>query len=631
MRQRASGDDGGLDYACAVSGGLVITERGLRLVHSLAAGAVALALLLVTSSSPATSDNRWIRLPGRVALGAAPCPSTTSIDLPMVSAARIEAAREGRFSVFGPEPTEFGKTIDWHTDPLGAERYRQNLHKLRFLTPLLSSYVYEDRVADLEQALAVARDWVRHNPRGNPKTAGEAWSDKVVGDRTPYLAYLLRAGACEGLLSSGQSRFLLASLAEHGEVLASDGIYTLDNHGLFVDLGLARLTNFLPFVDRADQWRALARKRFERTLRQRLSEGVWLEHSSAYQFLAIRPLESLIAVLGSDPELEGLLARMREAAAWFVKPDGELTQFGDSNLEPVPEWALAEVGSSSGMRVYFRAGIGFVRAAGEAGDVGYLAVTDGFHNLTHKHADELSFELFDHGASIVSDTGLYHKDPGEIRDYVVSNRAHSGLSVDGLDLRLDDPELAYGSGLTAAGEGDGWYAIEGKNRLLRAQGVSHRRLFLYRPGVALVILDRLDSPVAHTYTRYLQLHPDVTLGERDESSIQINAPGLAGAIYDAGSETPAVRTQARGQKVPLQGWSSPDFREFLPRWTLAFVSTGRNETRALTIALDSTALRATAATGGGPTTTVQFADAAGAASVLEVTRDGRKLSIAATP
>ena len=57
--------------------------------------------------------------------------------------------------------------------------------------------------------------------------------------------------------------------------------------------------------------------------------------------------------------------------------------------------------------------------------MGYLAVTDGFHNLTHEHADELSFELFDHGAGIVSDTGLYHKDPGRIRDFVVSERAQA--------------------------------------------------------------------------------------------------------------------------------------------------------------------------------------------------------------
>ena len=611
----------------------MITERGIRLVQGLAASAVALALLLATSGIPgrAPPDNGWTNLRGLAALDAAPCPSTTSIALPTVSPARIEAARERRFSVFGPKPTGLGEPIDWHTDPLGAERYRQNLHKLRFLTPLLSSYAYDDQAADLEPAVAIGLDWVRHNPRGEPGTADEAWSSKVVGDCTPFLAYMVRAAACEGLLSPKHGRPLLASLTEHGKVLASNAIYPADNHGLFVDLGLAQLTNFLPFLDRVEEWRALARQRLERTLRRRLSEGVWLEHSSAYQFLAIRPLESVVDVFGSDPELDELLARMHQAGGWFVKPDGELTQFGDSNLEPVPDWARTQAGDLSGSRTYFRAGFAFVRASGEGGDVGYLAVTDGFHNLTHKHADELSFELFDHGASIISYTGLYHKDPGDIRDYVVSNRAHSGLSVDGLDLSIEDPGLTYGSGLTAAGGGDGWYAIEGKNQLLHAQGVTHRRMFLYKPGVALVIVDSLDSPLAHVYVRYLQLHPDVTLGDRDERSIQINAPGFAGAIYDAAGETPASRTQARGQREPLQGWSSPDFREFVPRWTLAFAHTGASETRALTIALDASALRATGAASRGPTTTVDLADTAGTASALEVTHDRRELTVVASP
>ena len=146
-----------------------------------------------------------------------------------------------------------------------------------------------------------------------------------------------------------------------------------------------------------------------------------------------------------------------------------------------------------------------------------------------------------------------------------------------------------------------------------------------------MIVDDLDSPLAHSYIRYLQLHPDVTLGDRDQRSIQIEAPGFAGAIYDAAGEARALRTQARGQKAPLQGWSSPDFREFVPRWTLAFADTGASETRALTIALDASGLHATDAASDGPTTTVELVDAAGTSSTLEVTQDRRKLTVVSSP
>ncbi len=611
-----------------VSGGIVITERGIRLMHCLAAATVGLVVLTVASllSGPSGPDDRWLGLRGAAALAAAPCPSQTSIELPTVSPARVAAARERTFDVFGPKPTELAASIDWHTDPLDAERYRQNLHKLRFITPLLSSYAYSGNGEDLAEATEITLDWVRHNPIKDPDTPAEAWSDKVVGDRAPFIAYVARAAACEDLLSAAQRRALLDSLERHGRELAAKRNYTPDNHGLFVDLGLARLTSFLPVLAQSPQWRALARDRFEETLRRRLSQGVWLEHSSAYQFLAIRPLDSMLNVLGSDAELEGLREKMRAAAAWFVRPDGQMTQFGDSNLDPVPDWAQGQV---EGTRAFFGAGFAFLREPNAAGDDGYLAVSDGFHNTTHKHADELSFELFDHGVPIVNDTGLYHKDPGEIRDYVISNRAHSGLVVDGVSPPVTDPSLAYGSGLIAAGDGEGWYAIEGRNRLLEGQGVDHQRLFLYRPGTALVIVDHVRSDVAHTYTRYLQLHPAIELGDRDETSIQISAPGFGGAIYDAGGESPATRTQARGQTAPLQGLTSPDFREFDPRWTLAFADSGATETRALTIALDSSGLRATDATTAGTTTTVQLIDAEGATSALSVARDRRRLTVAA--
>ena len=104
----------------------MVTERGRQLIQGLAGGLIALLLLLVGggSDSSAVADDLWMGLPAAEALAAAPCPSATSIAVPTVSPSAIAAARERRFQVFGPKPTELSAPIDWHTDPLGAERYR---------------------------------------------------------------------------------------------------------------------------------------------------------------------------------------------------------------------------------------------------------------------------------------------------------------------------------------------------------------------------------------------------------------------------------------------------------------------------------------------------------------------------
>ena len=609
----------------------MLTRRGRAGLHVLA-GIVAFLLVWLTGiGAPGRDggDDAWLSLRGADALAAAPCPSPASLELTAPAPDRLEAARRGRFRVFGPEPATLVPPIDWTQDPLASRRYRQNLHKLRFLEPLLASWRDSGNRDDLALALAIGVDWVRANPDPDGAQPPEAWSDKVTGDRVPYLSYLARAAACEEITTRVEMRRLLRALELHGAVLADRRRYVPDNHGLFVDLGLTRLVSFLPFLGRADEWAALARDRFIRTLRGRLSEGVWLEHSSAYQLLAIRAVERMDAALGGDDEeLSGLLAEMRAAAAWMVRPDGELAQLGDSHLEPVPEWAAAAAADQSGLRAFLGAGFAFVRAPSADGSHGYLAVTDGFHNLTHKHADELSFELVEGGTPIVTDTGLYDKDPGPVHDFAVSNRAHSTLVADGADWPIADPGAAYGSGLVAAGEGEGWFAIEGHNRLLERQGIRHRRLFLYRPGEGLVICDRVEASAPHGYTRYLHLARDVDLGRKGaDGSVAFSASGTNGAIVPGPAPSATTFTRARGEANPIQGYTAPGFRNARPRWSLAFTNQAARATFAATIRLGDTPFEATGASVAGDDWTVELTDADGQERTLVVTRDGSALAV----
>jgi Heparinase II/III-like protein len=543
------------------------------------------------------------------------------------SAAEIDAAKRGRFEVFHV-PVKLVPPVDWASDPLEAHRYRQNLYKLRFLGPLLQAYHERGDTAALRRAADLALDFARSNRLGAPATSGEAWTDKVVGDRIPYLAYSARAAGCEGILERGQAAALLDSLEQHAGYLTEPANYVPDNHGLFADTGLLLLSRYLPFVPSARRWARLARHRFLETLRGRVADGVWLEHSCAYQFLAIRAVERFARLRGHDPQLGRLLRSMKDAAGWLVEPDREICQFGDSNLEPVPAWGLRRADEVSGMRTFRHAGFAVVRT-GEGGgaDGGYLAVTAGFHNLTHKHADELSFELYDRGHRVVTDTGLYHKDPGAAREFVVSPPAHSVLTVDGRDWAIGDSRADYGSAIVATGRGAGWYAVQGRNPLVADQGVRHRRLFLYRPGRALVILDRVRAGEPHRYDRYLQLGPEIRLGDRDADSLEIEAPGFRGSILDQGADD---RRMARGRRSPLAGWTSPDFRIFKPRWTVDLRSRDADALETIVVSLDGSTGPVLRSRWDGDEARVALAGRREQATALEVIRRGARLSISSS-
>lgn len=598
------------------------------------AGLSILVGLLLKSDERPGSEGDWLALEGTAALLSAPCPPLSALQpsgprvwwRERVSAAELAHARAGRFRVFGPRRTRLAAPVDWHHDPLQAKVYRNQLHKLRYLGPLLRTYAEAGDRRALRQAKELAFDWVRQNRRGKPETAQQAWSDKNVGDRVQFLAYTIRAAACEGMIDRSEARQALASIREHGRFLADPANHVPTNHGLFVDLGLVRLARTFPFLAGSSGWEERARKRFHRTLKARLANGIWLEHSSSYHFLVITAIEDLLRVIGSDEKLERALGRMRGQAGWFSRPDGVITQFGDSSQRPTPEWARASAGFQEGAKAFYDAGLYFVRSMGAEGEDAYLAVASGFHNATHKHADELSFELHDQGHPIVTDTGMYSKDPGHERDFTLSAAAHNTLTVDGGGFSLSERD-SYGSGLLASGEGAGWHAVEGRNPLLRPHGVRHRRLFLYRPGEALIVVDSVRSSELHEYTRYLHLAPGIEIDDSEANTIALSAPGLAAWVTDGPAGPASQRTVARGQDEPMRGLTFPRFRVRVPRHSIDFTATGSTDVMAFSIALRTGPLPVTDARRSGRDWRVTVAPTRGRASTLTIRREGRMLAV----
>jgi hypothetical protein len=226
------------------------------------------------------------------------------------------------------------------------------------------------------------------------------------------------------------------------------------------------------------------------------------------------------------------------------------------------------------MRVFPNTGYAVVKTGN-----GYFAVTSQFHNTDHKHADDLSFELFD-GRRTITDTGVYDKDIGRYRLFARSAEAHSTLTVDGQEWKLK-PRSVYGSGITASGQGHGWYAVEGVNPLVRRQRVHHRRLFLYKPGTALIVIDRVRAKTRHRYTRYFHFGPGIELNREGKDRLGLTGGGPA-ALLETSGRVSAVR----GQDPPLQGFQFPAFRTRIPRWSAAYNTRDRNADYVTTISLN---------------------------------------------
>lgn len=535
----------------------------------------------------------------------------------------IRAAKQGDFDLEGVD-VQIGRGMDWTFDPLGSAAFRARLHDLRYLDILFYAYRENGDLRALQKAKQIVVDWVESNPLREP-TTDRTWFDKVAGDRGPYIAYATRAAACEGLLKTpALARKLLGSVEQHIRFLSKRELYSPTNRGLFMDLGLIFSGRQMRFLPGATKARNRGERRFVGNVNSHVipGEGMWLEHSSTYQFLTISAIERYLEVIEEKkPGLEGLLATMKDTAAWMTMPDRRKLQNGDSYQDKADRFAQMISKDQQGMRVLSKSGIAFVKTKKS-----YLSLLSNYHSEIHRHSDDLSFDLYESGHRVVSDTGIPDKDFGTPYLYAISNSAHSVVQVDGMEFPRD-ADNAYGSGIVASGEGDGWSAIEATNPVVAAQGVAHNRLMLYKPGVALIVGDRLRSGESHTYRSYFQFGPDFGLNEESER-IQLFAGPDRVSVFNESTDSTLQRQVDRGLEDPLLGYVWEDFRDREPRWVEQTVAEGSDIDNVTTFSINpEKEIRASADGTLGESSTFTLTEDGEAAKTLSVTRQGDGLLI----
>jgi hypothetical protein len=218
---------------------------------------------------------------------------------------------------------------------------------------------------------------------------------------------------------------------------------------------------------------------------------------------------------------------------------------GTTRFTKFPKWARTAGTKQIGLSPYDNSGFSIVKQKDS-----YLLALAVYHDERHKHRDELSFSWLEAGSRIITDSGhySYRSEKAEGR-YATSTRAHNTLMVDNEDFDLKRP---YGSGMRATGDKDGWYAIIGHNPLLARKQVAHERLWVYRPGQWLVVVDRVGSPKEHTHDRFFHFW--------HERKVALSDDGLATVEFDKGSvyarDFSSQKVEAKlleNEKNPLQG------------------------------------------------------------------------------
>jgi len=470
----------------------------------------------------------------------------------------VEAAQEGTYRI-GNVRHELRPPVDWSGAPYAqGDEAAFRLNCFFFADPVVLADPPEELRASLYRSLAALfEDWILQNPRVDPPSPHKyAWYDHATSARTVHLTHLLREGTRLGVLGPDQKEVLARAVIEHVDYLMADENYQPNhNHGLFSDAGLHLAADALSFYPESAEWASLASERFRSTLARTVetSEGVHLEHTPFYQLVMRRALERFGSRGLLPPvELGALLGRMDHATAWMTSPDGTLPTIGDTSAgaEPDPQ-VKAEVAGCSGLRTFRRSGYAMVRDGGS-----YLFVTAAFHSQAHKHADDLSYCLYEDGRLLVGDAGNAGYDyEGAARQFCVSPAAHSGIGIDSYTW-IEDPRGGAGSGVVASGSLDGTHAVLAENPRIAPDDRVARRLFVYRPGQALAVVDEISAWEDEVVERCIQLSPELSATVLSSGEVEIVRDGTRVAwlapLEEEGGAPDSV-SAVRGRTSPPMG------------------------------------------------------------------------------
>ena len=279
----------------------------------------------------------------------------------------------------------------------------------------------------------------------------------------------------------------------------------------------------------AGRWRKLGETHLARELQEQvLPDGMHYERSPAYHCQVLADLIECRQVLESGKlrdRLDEVIARMSNALAYLVHPDGQVAQFNDGGLSMAypPQTCLDATGREAG----------WPDGPFSLPDAGYYGHRHGNEYLIadcaklapdyligHGHGDILSLEWSVGGHRVIVDQGTYQNLGGERRIVSRATASHNTISINGLNQgdfygahrcgRRPTPELICfkpeGPGFSLEGTHDGYGHLPGEPKPRRRITASPDRVS---------IIDWVDGSSMHNAKGGFLLHPGCQIEQED--------------------------------------------------------------------------------------------------------------------
>lgn len=482
----------------------------------------------------------------------------------------IALSRGQPFSILPPH--------DWGAEAPGDREWQVLRNAFFHVDWIFQAFIETDDPCYLHLAGSNLIDWVTYNLHRNVANRAK-WSDICVGLRAFYFAFALDRCAREPSCRHMIPLLLEGAMAHAAELMKPEG-RARSNHAIFQALGLASLAGVIERTQDDDVLRRTAEGMFEVIIAAQYGhEGVHLEHSPYYHGWVLQRLKQIVdlKLFGEDDTLTKLVTICAANFVHFFRPDGSLSEIGDSSPEVI-QWAadlnrFLLYGASRGGDgqppantdcLFAEAGYLIFRDS-FAGGLGasHLICHAGHHMPSHKHDDDLTVEWSERCQRILVDSGKYSYDINPDRDYVLSRRAHNVVEID--DGGGFEPGRPYG----AASISKGLFRDVKFARLdlpVARLGCRQSRVLFLRHDHFLIVADSIRSDDRHDYVQWFHFPPEsvVSPPERHAAVAIPNGDGELMVRVTALSQPAAALEVVKGRRTDrMQGWVSPSYAELV--------------------------------------------------------------------
>lgn len=501
------------------------------------------------------------------------------------SVKRADLIVNGNLFVNAIYPTIKFKSISWDEDPFDDITWCFYLHSLDIVGYLMNGYEIEPKEEYLSKSKEIILSWIKANPSKEEQKSFFAWKDHSVANRVVNMVQFWVHYKESSIYSDKFADVLMESLMQHGDYLVLDSNHTFhNNHGIFQDRSLIQLSLMFPEFPNASKWFEVAINRFLDHVKKDVSDsGVHLEHSDSYHMVVLRLFKSinefLIHYNKQNHLLVSLIDKMEEYLAHITKMNGTISMTGDSGPDRIG--GVSNSSKENDKLIYVKskgkkgvepqlsiaykdAGTAIIRNHWKFDQTQlYLRFLFGFHSLTHKHADDLSFLLSIGETDFFIDSGKYnYQERTPYRRYFRSTMAHNTITVNNQSYPIVK-ELVGKSRLTEYIEKSDFIYVQAEHELYENTKVK-RSIFYIKNSETILIYDEIRSSIEQEYSQIFNIgeHVDVIPLGRKRCLFESK---LNGKMIELRQVNPVERFKHYyGSEDPISGWISTIFNEKKP-------------------------------------------------------------------